>query len=104
MAVESIDKLVAEDDGKDKDDDKDSSTSVGGTDEKPGEEPTPVDEGLSGGAIAAIIIGAVLVLGLGGFAVYWFIIKKNTFAALIVAIKGIFAAIGGFFKNLFTKK
>lgn len=104
VAVESIDKLVAEDDGKGKDDDKDSSTSVGGTDEKPGEEPTPVDEGLSGGAIAAIIIGAVLVLGLGGFAVYWFIIKKNTFAALIVAIKGIFAAIGGFFKNLFTKK
>ena len=28
--------------------------------------------------------------GLGGFAIFWFVIKKKSFADLIAAIKGIF--------------
>ena len=36
----------------------------------------PAKEGLSGGAIAGIVIGAVAVLG-GGFALLWFVIKKK---------------------------
>ncbi len=35
------------------------------------------DDGLGTGAIIAIIIGALLVVGAGGFAIYWFVIKKK---------------------------
>lgn len=47
-------------------------------------------KGLSGGGIAGIVIGSVAVAGLGGFAIYWFVVRKKTFADLIAAIKGIF--------------
>ena len=47
-------------------------------------------KGLSGGAIAGIVIGSVAVAGIGGFAIVWFAVKKKTFADLIAAIKGIF--------------
>ena len=75
-------------------------------------EDTPVaKKGLSGGAIAGIVIGSVLLAGIGGFAVLWFAIKKKTFADLGVVLKKGFTAIGNFFKNLgakikalFTKK
>lgn len=59
----------------------------------PAEEPSEVkddDGGLSGGAVAGIVIGSVAVAGIGGFAIVWFAIKKYSFAALIAAIKGIF--------------
>lgn len=68
-------------------------------------------KGLSGGAIAGIVIGSVAVAGIGGFAIYWFAISKKTFADLGVALKKGFTAIGNFFKSLgekikalFTKK
>ena len=79
-------------------------------------------KGLSGGAIAGIVIGSVAVAGIGGFAVLWFAVKKKTFADLGVALKKGFTAmgngiktacraIGNFFKTLgakikalFTKK
>ena len=64
-----------------------------GGDVTPGGEITPTPDkkdGLSGGAIAGITIACVLVAGLGGFAIFWFVIKKKTFAQLIAAIKGIF--------------
>lgn len=48
-------------------------------------------KGLSGGAIAGIVIGSVAVAGIGGFAVLWFAVKKKTFADLIAAIKALFA-------------
>lgn len=50
--------------------------------------PTPDKKsGLSGGAIAAIVICSVLVAGAGGFAIFWFVIRKRNFAELIAAIK-----------------
>ena len=68
-------------------------------------------DGLSGGAIAGIAVGSVAVAGLGGFSIFWFAVKKKTFADLGVALKKGFTAIGNFFKNLgakikalFTKK
>ena len=68
-------------------------------------------KGLSGGAIAGIVIGSVAVAGIGGFAVLWFAVKKKTFADLGAILKKGFTAIGNFFKNLgakikalFTKK
>ena len=68
-------------------------------------------DGLSGGQIAGIVIGSVAVAGIGGFAIFWFAVKKKTFADLGAALKKGFTAIGNFFKNLgakikglFTKK
>ena len=40
-------------------------------------------KGLSGGAIAGIVVGSVAVVGIGGFSVVWFIVKKKSFADLI---------------------
>ena len=57
-------------------------------------------DGLSGGQIAGIVIGSVLLAGIGGFAIYWFAISKKTFADLGVAFKKFFEKI----KNLFKKK
>ena len=75
-------------------------------------EDAPVaNDGLSGGQIAGIVIGTLLLAGIGGFAIFWFAVKKKTFADLGVALKKGFTAIGNFFKNLgakikslFTKK
>ena len=39
-------------------------------------------KGLSGGAIAGIVVGSVAVAGLGGFSIFWFVIKKKKFADL----------------------
>ena len=47
---------------------------------------TPPDGGkpkkLGGGAIAGIVIGSVAVAGIGGFAIFWFVIKKKSFGDL----------------------
>ena len=56
--------------------------------------PPAKKDGLSGGAIAGIVIGSVAVAGIGGFAIFWFVVRKKTFAELIAAIKAL----------LFTKK
>ena len=73
--------------------------------------PPAKKDGLSGGAIAGIVIGSVAVAGIGGFAIYWFEISKKTFADLGALLKKGFTAIGNFFKTLgakikalFTKK
>ena len=50
----------------------------------------PTDDGEDGigtGAIIAIIIGSVAVVGIGGFAFFWFVIKKKTFADLKKSFK-----------------
>lgn len=45
--------------------------------------------GLSGGAIAGIISGSTVVAGAGGFAVFWFAVKKKSFADLVGAVKAL---------------
>ena len=52
--------------------------------------PPAKKDGLSGGQIAGIVIGSVAVAGIGGFAIFWFAVKKKTFADLIAAIKALF--------------
>ena len=53
--------------------------------------PPAKKDGLSGGQIAGIVIGSVLLAGIGGFAIFWFAVKKKTFADLIAAIKALFS-------------
>ena len=62
--------------------------------EQPGGEQPEVEQpektGLSGGAIAGIVVGSVAgaaALGCGGFAIFWFVIKKKKFADLIALFK-----------------
>ena len=43
--------------------------------------------GLSGGAIAGIAVGSVAVVGIGGFSIFWFAIKKKSLADLIAVFK-----------------
>ena len=70
--------------------DYDMPTTPGGsgseTPEQP-ETPEKPNDGLSGGAIAGIVVGGVAVLGLGGFALVWFVIKKKSFADLVAVFK-----------------
>lgn len=52
--------------------------------------PAPDKKGLSGGQIAGIVIGSIAGVGIIGFAIFWFVVKKKTFAELISAIKALF--------------
>ena len=45
--------------------------------------------GLGGGAIAAIVSGSVVVAGAGGFSVFWFVVKKKSFADLVGVFKSL---------------
>ena len=45
------------------------------------------DGGLIAGAIVGIVIGAVLVIGIGGFGVFWFVIKKKNVADIVGLFK-----------------
>ncbi len=58
-----------------------------GNAENPGGDKEPENTGLSGGAIAGIAVGSVAVAGLGGFSLFWFVIKKKKFADLIALFK-----------------
>ena len=62
-------------------------TPVPGTDVPGTDTPEEPNDGLSGGAIAGIVIGSALVAGVGGFALFWFVIKKKSFADLIAVFK-----------------
>ena len=48
----------------------------------PQEPVKPGKGGLPAGAVVGIAIGSVLIVAIGGFAIFWFVIKKKTFADL----------------------
>lgn len=52
--------------------------------------PPAKKDGLSGGQIAGIVIGSLAGVGIVGFAIFWFVVKKKSFAELISAIKALF--------------
>ena len=49
--------------------------------------PEPDKGGLSTGAIVGIAVGSVAVAGVGGFAIFWFVIRKKSFADLIAVFR-----------------
>jgi len=51
------------------------------------DDPNEDKEGLGAGAIVGIVIGSALVAGVGGFALFWFVIKKKSFADLVAVFK-----------------
>ena len=53
------------------------------TDTPPTTDEPNENDGLSGGAIAGIAVGSTAVVGVGGFSLFWFVIKKKKFADLI---------------------
>ena len=82
-------------------------------DPAPDPDPDPSDEkdGLSGGAIAGIVVGSVLVVGAGGFSIFWFVVQKKSVAELATATKAVGAKVGTVckqvarkIKKLFAKK
>lgn len=62
-----------------------------------------VKEGLSGGAIAGIVIGTLLFAGIGGFAIFWFAVKKKNFNDLGEAFKRMGEALKRKFEELKNK-
>lgn len=56
---------------------------------KPAASPTPApsNSGLGGGAIAGIVIASILVAGIAGFALVWFVVKKKTWADFLALFK-----------------
>ena len=45
--------------------------------------------GLSAGAVVAIVLSSLIVVSVGGFAVYFFVIKKKTWAEFIQTTKNV---------------
>ena len=62
-------------------------TTPGTDDPTTPDDPSDDKDGLGAGAIVGIVIGSVLVVGVGGFALFWFVIKKKSFAELIAVFK-----------------
>ena len=51
------------------------------------DDPNKDKDGLGAGAIVGIVIGSVAVVGVGGFALLWFVIKKKTWVDLLAVFK-----------------
>ena len=65
--------------------------------------PPAKKDGLSGGAIAGIVIGTLLFAGIGGFAIFWFAVKKKNFKDLGEAFKRMGEALKRKFEELKNK-
>ena len=52
-----------------------------------GSAPEQPKDGLPAGAIVGIAVGSVAVVGVGGFALVWFVVKKKTWADLVAIFK-----------------
>ena len=62
-------------------------TPGGGSGSETPEKPDEPKDGLGVGAIIGIVVGGVAVVGIGGFALVWFVIKKKTWAEFLAIFK-----------------
>ena len=62
-------------------------TEPGTDDPNTPDDPKEDKDGLGAGAIVGIVIGSVAVVGVGGFALFWFVIKKKTWAEFLAIFK-----------------
>lgn len=46
-----------------------------------------IDSGLGAGAIIGITVGSAIILAIGGFSLFWFVIKKKSWLELIAKFK-----------------
>ena len=69
------------------------------TDTPPATDNHDENEGLSGGAIAGIVTGSTVVAGTGGFSLFWFVIKKKSWAELVSASKSTWSSFLSLFKK-----
>ena len=51
------------------------------------ETPEQPSKGLPAGAVVGIVIGFAVVVGIGGFALVWFVIKKKTWSDFLALFK-----------------
>ena len=58
-----------------------------GTNPPTDDPPSDDDGGLGAGAIVGIVAGSVVAVGIGGFALFWFVIKKKTWAEFLAIFK-----------------
>ena len=72
---------------------------IPGGEETPTSNETPEKKGMSGGLIFLIVFLSILVLALGGFSVYWFVIKKKSFNELVEQIKVISKKVWAWIKK-----
>jgi len=66
------------------------------------EQPTEEEpkKGLSGGAIAGIVVGSVVVVGAGGFSIFWFVVQKKSATELVTVTKALCKQVGGKIKDV----
>ena len=57
----------------------------------------PTKKGIGAGGVVGIVLGSLAVVGIAGFAVFWFVLKKKTFVELVTICKN-------FFNKIFKKK
>jgi hypothetical protein len=57
-------------------------------------------EGLSGGAIAGIVVGSTVVAGTGGFSLFWFVIKKKSWVELLTSSQKSLSKVASVFKKI----
>ena len=51
------------------------------------DDPSDDKGGLGAGAIIAIVLGAIVLLSVGGYAILWFVVSGKSFAELTLAFK-----------------
>ena len=53
-------------------------------------ESIPAKGGIGPGGVVGIVVGSTAVAGVGGFALFWFVIKNKSFGQLVQAVKTVF--------------
>ena len=66
------------------------------------EQPTEEEPkaGLSGGAVAGIVVASTVAVGAGGFSIFWFVVQKKSATELVTVTKALCKQVGGKIKDV----